>query len=608
MISTKFDFGNRSFKAWLSRTWQSLRSPQTIIMVVLILALGYLVLVPVFNLAWHTLTWGDGDLRLSPNAVPGEFTLAHWKRVLTGGTAQELLFEPLKNTLLVGVCSSILSLLLGGLLAWLVTRTDLPFRGALRTFLILPYLLPSFALALAWTQIFKSSLIGGRPGLFEALTGLVVPDWLSFGPIPIIITMTIHYYPFTFMIVAGALSTLDAQLEEGAELLGASRWTILRKITFPLVTPAFLSAWVLTLGKAVSAFATPVLLGLPIRYYTLSTMLFSNIALGLESNGYILALVLIALASLTVFINSRVLGSSARFVTIGGKGFKANPVRLRSWRIPIMILLVILIFIWVVFPIGMLAFQSLMLVEGVYSLDNLTSYFWAGKTNLEIFPDGEPGVLANESILKATWNSIRLAVSGALIGSLLGVLIGYLVIRTKNKFLAGLLDQLSFLPYLIPSIALGAMYLSLFAVPRGPIPALYGTFALLVVASVVKRLPYSTRTGTSAVAQIGLELEEAAELSGASWLTRFRKIVLPLASSGVISGMMITYITIMRELSLIIILITPATRVLMTMSYRYVEEEYLQHSNALTLIVIVLTLIGEVVAWRLGKGKLSTQI
>jgi len=592
----------------LNRIWRRVSSPQFILIILLLIVLGYLILVPLFNLIQETLVWGEGDYRLSPDAVPGEFTLAHWQRVLTGGLSEKLLLEPLGNTLITGIITSVLSLLIGGILAWLVVRTDLPARDMLRTLLILPYLLPSFALALAWTTAFKSELVGGRPGVYEILLGIPPPEWLSLGPVPMIIAMTIHYYPFTFLIVSGALTTLDAQLEEGAELLGASRWTILRKITFPLVTPAFLSAWVLTLGKAVSAFATPVLLGLPVRYHTLSTMLFSMIGLGLTSNGYILALVLITISSLTIYLNSRFLGAPARYVTIGGKGFKANPARLGRWRTPIMVLLIIIILAWVVVPIGLLAYQSVMLIEGVYSLDNFTTYFWVGKTDVTIFPDGEPGVLANNTILGAIWNSLRLAISGAVLGSFLGVLVGYLIVRSKNRRLANLLDQVSFLPYLIPGIALGAMYLSMFAVQRGPVPALYGTFSLLVLISVVKRLPYTTRTGASAITQIGIELEEAAELQGATWLNRFRRIVLPLASSGVVSGMMITYITIMRELSLIIILITPATRVLMTMSYRYVEEDYIQHGNTLILIVIMLTLIGEVIAWRLGRGRLAARL
>lgn len=592
----------------LNRIWRRVSSPQFILIIILLIVLGYLILVPLFSLINETLFWGEGDYRLSPDAVPGEFTLAHWQRVLTGNLSEKLLLEPLGNTLITGIITSVLSLLIGGILAWLVVRTDLPARGMLRTLLILPYLLPSFALALAWTTAFKSELVGGRPGVYEILLGIPPPEWLSLGPVPMIIAMTIHYYPFTFLIVSGALTTLDAQLEEGAELLGASRWTILRKVTFPLVTPAFLSAWVLTLGKAVSAFATPVLLGLPVRYHTLSTMLFSMIGLGLTSNGYILALVLITISSLTIYLNSRFLGAPARYVTIGGKGFKANPARLGRWRTPIMVLLIIIILAWVIVPIGLLAYQSVMLIDGVYSLDNFTTYFWVGKTDITIFPDGEPGVLANDTILGAIWNSLRLAISGAVLGSFLGVLVGYLIVRSKNQRLAALLDQVSFLPYLIPGIALGAMYLSMFAVQRGPVPALYGTFTLLVLISIVKRLPYTTRTGASAITQIGIELEEAAELQGASWLNRFRRIVLPLASSGVMSGMMITYITIMRELSLIIILITPATRVLMTMSYRYVEEDYLQHGNTLILLVIMLTLIGEVIAWRLGRGRLAARL
>lgn len=591
---------------WFNRARRRISSPQFILAILFLTVLAYLILVPLFNLAWTTLVWGEGDQRLSPQAVPGEFTLAHWQRVLTGRLSQKLLLEPLGHTLLIGISASALALTVGGLLGWLVTRTNLPGRGWLRTLLIVPYLLPAYALALAWTTVFKSDLVGGRPGVFEALLGFPPPPWSSYGSIPIILAMAVHYYPFTFLVVSGALTTLDAQLEEGAELLGASRWTILRTITFPLVAPAFLSALVLTFGRTVSAFATPALLGMPVRYYTLSTMLYSNISIGLVSNGYILALILIVLASLTVYLNSRLLGASARFVTIGGKGFKANPVRLARWRWPIFIVVMLFALAWIVLPIGLLAYQSVMLVEGLYGPDNFTSYFWISDTDTTIFPDGEPGVLRNEGILKAAWNSLRLAVSGAVIGALAGVLIGYLVVRGRYQRLMRLLDQMTYLPFLIPSIAFGAMYLSMFAVQRGPIPALYGTFALLVLVSVVKNLPYTTRTGASAVTQINRELEEAAELQGASWIERFRRIVLPLASSGVVSGMMITFITIMRELSLIIILITPATRVLMTMSYRYVDEDYIQHANTLVLIVIMLTMLGEVIAWRLGRGKLAT--
>jgi iron(III) transport system permease protein len=599
-------FPNASFSRFMRRALRTAKSPQILLSALILIVVGYLIVVPLVNLGLTTLRWGEGDYRISPQAVVGEFTLEHWRRVLVSSQADRLLFEPLGHTMLVGVFASVLALSLGGLLAWLVVRTDLPGRGWLRTLLIIPYLLPSFALALAWTTLFKGGAVGGRPGVFEAVFGHSPPSWLSYGPVPITIVLSVHYFPFALLVVSGALSTLDAQLEEGAELLGASRWRILRKITFPLVTPAFLSALALTFGRVVGNFATPALLGLPTSYYMLSTMVFSSIAIGLESNGYILALVLTILASITVYMNTRVLGASSRFVTIGGKGFKANPVKLSKWRWPIFLLVCAFVLLWVLMPLGLLSYQTVMASDGVYTLDNFTLHYWVGESDPK-FAHGEPGVFQNDGILGSIGNSLRLAVAGSLLGAMFGVVIGYIVVRLPHRRLANLIDQVTYLPYLVPGIAFGAMYLSQFAVKRGPVPALYGTFWLLVVAVTVKNLPFTTRTGASAVVQIGKELEEAAELQGAKWVTRFRRVVLPLASSGVVSGMMITFITIMRELALIIILITPATRVLMSMSYRYTEEGQIQLSNALVLIVITLTMMGEIIVWRLGRGGFASQ-
>jgi iron(III) transport system permease protein len=151
------------------------------------------------------------------------------------------------------------------------------------------------------------------------------------------------------------------------------------------------------------------------------------------------------------------------------------------------------------------------------------------------------------------------------------------------------------------------VYLVMFAKPIGPIPALYGTFALLVVVSVAKHLPYSSRSGTAAMLQVGAELEEAAVVSGSSWAHRFRRIILPLTGPGLISGFLLTFITSMRELSLIILLITPATRTLPTLNFRYSEQGYHQPGDALAVMLVVIILAAEWLVRRtrgaeIGKG------
>ncbi len=601
------EFGTAAprLERWRNKFLSRLTSAQFLIAVGLLIVLAYLVIYPLFELIWRTLVWGAGDRRFNRSAVEGEFTSHHWYEIFFGGSSSSMLLDPLWNTMVTGGAAAVLALLMGGLLAWVVVRTDMPGKRWLQPVLTLPYVIPSFAIALAWETLFKSPAAGGQPGLFDATFGFTPPEWLSFGAVPIIITMAIHYFPFALLLVAGALSTLDSQLEECAEIQGASRFLILRKITFPIVAPAFLAAFVLTFGKTIGTFALPFLLGAPIEYYTLATMLFANIKLGLDAFGYILAIVLIVITGATMYFTFKIIGTnSKRFETISGKGFKGNLTRLGRWRWPVFAATFTVAALAAIFPIALLGYQTVMLVDGQYGLDNFTLHYWIGESDPR-YAFGEPGVLHNDVILGATWNTLKLALIGSVLAAVIGLVIGYIVVRGRVRWLSNLLDQAAFIPFLFPSIAFGALYLSMFAESHGPIPALYGTFTLLVLISVVNKLPYSVRTGASAVTQLGQSLEEAAEIQGASWFTRFWRIVVPLTMPGVVAGTMVSFVGIMRELTLIILLITPSTRVLMTVGFRYIEEDQTQLSNALVLIVTVLTIIGELIVWKLGKSKLE---
>ena len=588
-----------------SRTPAWMTDPVSLLMLILLTVLTYLVLWPFLQLIIETLTWGEGDRRISRDAVPGEFTWFHWLQVTTGPISGKMLYGPLVNTMKTGIIATALALLAGGILAWCVIRSDMPGKAWLQPILTLPYIVPSFAIALSWEAVFRSPKVGGQPGLYEALLGISPPEWLSYGTFPISITLAIHYFPFAYLLVAGALATIDSQMEEGALITGAGRLMILRRITFPVVAPAFVAAFILTFGKTIGQFALPFLLGAPTQFHTLATMVYANLALGLDSMAFVLAIILIAISLVSIWLSNRFVGNkSRRFETISGKGFRSRVITLGPWRWPVFACVASFGFVTGILPLLLLGYQSLMLIDGFYELNNLTSHFWIGRSNPEI-AFGEPGVLHNNIILGATWNTLKLAFISAIIASIFGLAIAYIVVRREGNPIARILDQVAFIPFLFPTIAFGAMYLTLFAEPVGPIPALYGTFSLLVLISVVSRLPYSVKTGITAVTQIGKELEEAAELTGATWGKRFRQIVIPLASPGVLSGMMVSFVGVMRELSLIILLITPSTRVLMTVGFNYAEEGLTQLSNALVLIVAVLTIIGELILLWFGKGKIT---
>ena len=593
-------------KRWLDLNLRRLLlNPVNIALTILLIVLAYLVLWPFFQLVFETLTWGEGDRRFSRDAVPGQFTWFHWLQATASPISEKMLYSPLINTLITGVIATILALSAGGFLAWCVVRSNMPGKGWLQPVLTLPYIIPSFAIALAWETVFRSPKVGGQPGLYESILGVAPPEWLSYGTVPISITLAIHYFPFAYLLVAGALATIDSQMEESALISGAGKLTILRKITFPVVAPAFVAAFILTFGKTIGQFALPFLLGAPVQFHTVATMVYANLALGLDSLAFVLAVILIVISLISIWLSNRFIKKkSSRFETIGGKGFRSREVNLGQWRWPVFSVVALFAFVVGILPLILLAIQSIMLIDGFYGLENLTWHFWTGKSNPDI-AFGEPGVFHNNNIIGATWNTLKLASLSAVIASIIGLIIAYIVVRKSDNLLANALDQIAFIPFLFPTIAFGAMYLTLFAEPVGPIPALYGTFTLLVLISVVSRLPYSVKTGVTAVTQIGKELEEAAEVAGASWGMRFRRIVMPLASSGLTSGMMVSFVGVMRELSLIILLITPSTRVLMTAGFGYAEEGLTQLSNALVLIVAVLTIIGELILWWIGKGRMT---
>ena len=254
----------------------------------------------------------------------------------------------------------------------------------------------------------------------------------------------------------------------------------------------------------------------------------------------------------------------------------------------------------VLFPFLLIFWQTFTLYPSDYSIKNLTTLFWIGKGNTA-FAEGEAGLLRNPAILKAAWNSIKLSLVASIAAGFIGIFIGYAVVKGRNTRLSRSLEQMSFLPYLVPGIAFGALYLSVFTHKIGPIPALYGTFFLLALVCIAKNLPFTSRTGITSMLQIGSELEEASETLGARWSLRFRKIILPLSLQGTVAGFVLVFITVMRELSLIILLVNPGTRTLTTMTFRYEEQGYTQFSSAISVLIIVLVVAGELVSKKIGK-------
>lgn len=587
----------------LRRLWRAITTPRILLSLVLCALLIYLVGVPLLRIARATVTWHPEDARIARGFEEGAFTLFHWKRTFLGVVSNELVYRPFLNTVVTSAGATLLALLIGCPLAWLLTRTDLPGRRLLGGLITIPFILPSWTIALAWLVFFRNSRLGGAGGLFEYLTGVATPNWLAYGPVPIIIAMGLHYYAFAFILVSGALASVDSHLEESGEILGANRWKILKKITLPLVLPAILSAFILTFSRSLGTFGTPIFLGRPVGYYTLATTLYNNLRMGFKASAYILAVVLVVLSALTIYGNQRLIGTRKSFVTISGRGLRVRLTPLRGWRYPLLIMVSAFVAVCVLVPLLLLCWQSLMLEENNYSLSNLSLHYWVSEGGIRRYAEGEAGLLRSWLVLGAAKNSIALSLITAGVVGLLGLLLGYAIVKGRGTRLSRALEQMAFLPYLVPSIAFGAVYIAMFASPLGPIPALYGTFALLVLVCVAKNLPFSSRTGVSSMLQVGQELEEAAVVAGASWTTRFRRIIVPLTLSGFVAGFLLTFISTIRDLSLIILLVTPSTRVLPSLIFRYNEQGFTQFANGIVVILVALSLAGQWLIRRLSRRE-----
>jgi len=604
-IATSVSIDNKQkWIARLRRFFRWLSSPHVVLSIIMLAVMIYMVIIPLYRMLVTTFTVQEIDLRALRDVELGDFTFYHWIRMLTGKIAEIMTYEPLVHSLTISLGATFLALFIGGIMAWLVVRTDIPGSGIIHMLATIPYIMPSWTIAMAWTVMFKNETSGGTPGILEYLLQSPTPDWLAYGPFPIICSSGLHYYTFFFLFVSAALLSIDSSLEEAGELAGAGRWKIMMKITFPLVIPAIASGFIMTFSKTMGTFGGPNVLGVPVRYYTLSTMLRSNTGIGNYGDGFVLAIVLILFAMTTVMLNQKMVGTRKSFETIGGRGFMAKKVKLRNFKPIITALVVIFQFIIAILPLVLLTWSTFMLRDGKWGLDNITLAHWIGKGDIMI-NSGEPGVLLNPKIYQGAWNSIKLALFTAFFTALLGIILGYAIVKGRGTRLSKIVEQMSFIPYVIPGIAFGAVYISMFTKPVGPIPALYGTFALLVVVSVAKHIPYSARTGVSAMLQVGKELEEAAAIAGANPWRRFRRIIFPLTSTGFVSGFLLTFITTMRELSLIILLVTPSTAVLASMTMRYIENGSDQQANAVIIILIVLVVTGNFIISRFRGGSLK---
>ncbi|MGV0743787.1 ABC transporter permease [Mycolicibacterium sp. XJ870] len=523
-----------------------------------------------------------------------------WADVLASPMSANLLWRPLGNSLMVGLGTGVLATVLGAFLAWVVVMSDVPCRRTIGVLAAVPFALPSFAIALAWESVFRNERLGGTSGLLSAV-GIAVPDALSWGAVPTVLVLTAHYYSLSFVVVSASLLGVGGDLVAAAELTGASRLRVATRIVLPAVSPALLSGFLLAFAEGVSNFAVPALLGLPVRFQTLSTRLYGAISTGDAVRGYALSIVLVGVAGLVLWAGNRATGGRS-YATITGKASGTRTVRTGRWRWLLFALAAVLVGATAIVPGLVLAVSTLL--RRTNSFDGgFTLHFWIGESDGSI-AQGMRGVLRDPVVLGATQSTVLLGIAVAFGAALVGLLAAYVTSRlVRPRFIGGTIGFLAYVPFLIPGVAFGAAFIALFGAPMGPLPSLYGTFTILVLAGIAASLPFAFQTSRAALGQVSGELEEAAVLTGAGGIRRFARITTPLVSRGVVGGAVLVFVTMVRDLSLVVLLVTPATPLLATMTYRYASEGFTQHANAITCVIAVISVVATFLARRFTRAQ-----
>ena len=566
-------------------------NPANLLLVFFLSVLVVLSLMPLVTMLSNMFTVHLGlEKRLYRQSV-GSFTTQHFVKLFEGSEWSDVNFwEPLKNSFIVATGAGILGIAIGGSIAWFVTRSDLKCKKFISSVFVFPYMMPAWTLALFWTNMFQNSKVGGgNIGMVESIFGVCMPEWFVFGLFPMIVVIGLHYSPFAYLLIGGILKNMDATLEESATILKASRWTIIRRITIPIVMPAILSTFLLIFSSGFSSYTVPVFLGSAVKTYTLSTKMRQLINAGYEGQGYIIAFISIVLGCIILGINQWFTGKRKSFTTVTGKSGQVSLVKLRKANWPITIMLMIFICFVAIMPLISFALESVIRQPGNYSLSNMTLHFWIGTEDSAYETGMIAGILLNDTMWKAVGRQVLLALSVALIVGTSGMLIGYACVRRRGTRLSRYVESLAFFPYLMPALAFGTIYLAVATSEN--FKWLYGTFGLLVLVSAVKFLPFASRSGVNSMLQIAPEIEEAAIIFGVPWHKRMTRILFPIQKSSILSGDLLPVISVMREVALYTLLVPYARYLLTTMLFSFNETGYAQYGSAVTLLIILIIMI-----------------
>lgn len=520
-----------SWVRWISQ------DPRRVIALVVGAILAVLMLPPLWMLVLDSITTQDAIGRITG------FTLAHFAKLGTDRNAATSLW----NSLVFSAGSTVLSLLLGGVLAWLVERTNAPLKVLAYLATIISMGTPYILHVIAW--LFLLGKVGPLNDLYRALTGSTDNLFNVNSMAGMVLIEGFLWSPLVFLLLGATFRAANADMEEAARMSGASVLDTLRRISLPLAMPAILALALFVFIRAIGGFEVPALVGMPARIYVLTTDVFEATIVVPPDLGYAAAfsVVMVAIVAVLLYFYGRLSKNAEKYHSVTGKGYRPRPFDLGRGRWIAGAIIILNFMIVLVLPLLTLLWMALLPFVRSFGLDGFKLM------NLQNFRT----VFTAGGYVELALNSLTVAAGAATAIMLITALAGWIAARRGPG--GRILDQLATLSLVFPGICLGVAVMEVYL--RVPLP-IYGSLWIIAVAYVIRYMPYGMRYVYSGVLQLHKELEEAAGTSGAGAMTTLRRIVAPLLTPALVAGWLFIFLIANKELAIAVLLASPTSKVI----------------------------------------------
>jgi len=500
-----------------------------------------------------------------------------------------------RNTFIVAFWGALGATALGVTIAWLLARTDIPFKKFWRTTLIIPYIIPPFIGAIAWVYLLGP--VGYLNKIWMAITNTFDPLWVIYGQGGIIFVMILYSYPIAYMVTLGPLSQMNPALEEAGQISGAGILRTLRDITLPLMLPSIGGSALLIFMSMMANFGIPAVIGFPKRYFVMSTQIFLTILNFDRANNLqiaaALSMLLVFLAIFTMQLQRWIQGKKS-YAIISGKSSQPQLVQLRNKKYIAVFALGLLVLFTVVLPVLSILATSLLKALGLpYTLENLS------------FVNFNRIIYEVPKVQRAMKNSFLLAGGSATAIIFISLIISYLIVKLKVKGTL-VLETLVLLPYAVPGIVVALAMILAFVKPLPLVNiSIYNTIWIIAIAYMARFLTFGVRSISAAFEQVDESLEDAARISGAGIVASFKDIVIPLIRSNIFAGWFLSFSPALTELTLSMLLFSVGNETLGTVVFGLHQEGKVGMTAALAFIILVFVVLLNRITIRITQGKMG---